>query len=336
MTLKGVIRILKLKYLFHNEELASMLLGYWKFDQLSLELFKYYRISSNAIYPFQDQDQTRLLRFAPRSGKFRENVMAELEFLRYLRSCGYSVPESIPARDSEELVIATTPWGEYYASVFKRVAGVQLSSTSLGNEIVYGYGQALGQLHRLSSEYVPGNHRRWSHLDVLHWIEDILVGFPNEKAAKTEARLLRDFFATIPATKANYGLIHYDFEYDNVFYDEATRSCHVIDFDDAMYHWYALDIANALDSLQDLIDPQAYADKKQLFMEGYAAEYPLADEHADIMPACRRFASLYGYARTLHSTAEQWLHEPEWMVHLRARLAESMRKKSGPFGIKIS
>lgn len=30
-------------------------------------------------------------------------------------------------------------------------------------------------------------------------------------------------------SKSNYGLIHYDFEYDNVFYDDESKSCNVID-----------------------------------------------------------------------------------------------------------
>lgn len=46
--------MIKLKYLFDNRNLAEMLLGNWDYDKCSLEMFKYYRISSNAIYPFQN------------------------------------------------------------------------------------------------------------------------------------------------------------------------------------------------------------------------------------------------------------------------------------------
>jgi len=57
-----------------------------------------------------------------------------------------------------------------------------------------------------------------------------------------EAARLQNYYASIPATKYNYELIHYDLEYDNVFYDEVTGACNVIVFKDAMYHWYAMDI----------------------------------------------------------------------------------------------
>jgi hypothetical protein len=44
--------MLKLKYLFNDENLAEMILGNWEFDKESMDLFQYYRISSNAIIHF--------------------------------------------------------------------------------------------------------------------------------------------------------------------------------------------------------------------------------------------------------------------------------------------
>lgn len=142
--------------------------------------------------------------------------------------------------------------GAYYASVFKRVGGVQLGSTELSDHILYKYGEALGQLHQLSSEYTPVEAARWSHKDVLEWMLSVLAEFPWEEAAVAEARLLIEYFSGQPVTTKNYGLTHYDFELDNVFYDEGTDTISAIDFDDAMYHWYAADIEQALDSLRIL------------------------------------------------------------------------------------
>lgn len=57
-------------------------------------------------------------------------------------------------------------------------------------------------------------------------------------------------------------MIHYDFEFDNVFYDDESTTCNIIDFDDAMYHWYAMDIELTLDSLQDCIPHEIYNTSK--------------------------------------------------------------------------
>lgn len=327
--------MLKLKYLFNNENLAEMLLGNWEFDRESMDMFKYYRISSNAIYPFQCKGKTQLLRFAPKSEKSKDNLLAELEFIAYLRDNQYGVLESVISKNGEELVEAKTPWGEYYASVFKRVSGVQINQTDFSDDVVFSHGQALGKLHQLSREYTPNTAKRWSYNDVLDWVEDQLIDFPEETEAQMETRLLRNYFSSLPITEDNFGLIHYDFEYDNVFYDQESKSCNVIDFDDAMYHWYAMDIEQALDSLHDYIPTEFFSHKKQCFLDGYITEYSLSDDFLAILPACRRFANLYGYVRLLRSIAEKWHNEPEWLINLRERLEASLKGKRSSFGQEI-
>ncbi|CAH1204316.1 Homoserine kinase [Paenibacillus auburnensis] len=327
--------MLKLKYLFNNEELAEMVLRNWAYDRESLHLFQYYRISSNAIYPFENGGNNLLLRFAPQTEKLRSNLLAELEFISYLRERGYGVLETVPSREGSELVEAQTPWGSYYASVFKRVAGVSMDTTSLDDQTVFRYGQALGELHRLSSEYSPVQGKRWTHNEVLEWIRRVLEPFPEQTAARAETELLADYFGTIPVTLANYGLIHYDFELDNVFYDQTQDTINVIDFDDSMYHWYAVDIEQALDSLLEAVATEEQGPRKERFLEGYTSRYDLPEEGPS-QEACRRFADLYRYARILRSTAEQWEHEPEWLTGLRSRLQLKMKAAASRFGLDIS
>jgi Ser/Thr protein kinase RdoA (MazF antagonist) len=324
--------LLKLKYLFRNDDLAEMLVKHWNYDEESLDMFKHYRISSNAIYPFKYEGKTQLLRFAPVAEKREKNLIAELAFIRFLRDNQYGVLEAVASKQGAELIEVRTPWGEYYASVFRRVAGVQLHRTELSDPILFAYGQALGRLHRLSSQYEPVEAVRWSYCDALDWMEQQLNHYPDESAAREEARLLRNYFADLPQSPDNYGLVHYDFEYDNVFYDEESMSCHVIDFDDAMYHWYAMDIERALNSLQDCVEMDEYEHKKQLFLDGYRTEFELPDNLDSILLACNRFASLYGYTRILRSTAERWEHEPDWMIQLRGDLSTRLAGEAIVFG----
>ncbi|MCQ6557371.1 phosphotransferase enzyme family protein [Paenibacillus mendelii] len=328
--------MLKLKYLFNNTDLAEMLLSNWEYDPKSLDLFQYYRISSNAVYPFQFESKTELLRFAPASEKESEHLLAELDFIGYLRANRYNALEPVISKKGTELVEAKTPWGAYYATVFKRVSGIPMNDTDFSDSIVRRHGQALGKLHQLSSRYESGKYKRWAYTDALQWVQNTLATFPLEAAALAEVRLLQDYFSSIPVTSDNYGLIHYDFEYDNVFYDEENDSCHVIDFDDAMYHWYVMDIVQALDSLQDCIPAEQYEHKKRHFMDGYLTEYEISDDMQSIMPACKRFAALYGYARLVRSSAEQWENEPEWLQQLRERWAAGLQKDALAFGTKLS
>ncbi|CAN7286571.1 phosphotransferase enzyme family protein [Rossellomorea sp. LjRoot5] len=324
--------MLKLKYLFNNEDLAEMLVSNWEYDGQSPDLFKTYRISSNATYSYQFNGKTQFLRFAPTSEKCRENLLAELDFISYLRSKEYGVLEVVESKSGEKLVEVQTPWGKYYATVFKQVPGVPISETELNDHIMFNYGKSLGKLHRLSSEYHPVQSKRWSFSDVLASIESVLMDLPHETLALKETKLLKDYFKSLPKTKSHFGLIHYDFEYDNVFYDTKSQYCHVIDFDDAMYHWYVMDIEQTLDSLQDCIPPEKYQEKKECFLDGYRTEFEIQDDMLPLLSAFRRFADLYGYVRILKSTEDQWNHEPEWLVGLRGGLIEAMKNKSKCFG----
>jgi len=323
--------MMKLKYLFDNRDLAEMLLGNWKYDGNSLDMFKYYRISSNAIYPFQSEGTTRFLRFAPVMEKDKTNILAELEFIRYLRSNQFSALRAVSSNNVHELITIKTPWGEYYAAVFDKVPGVRMTDVDFDENIMFQFGKTLGHLHKLSSMFIPTN-RRWSYQDVLSWMSNILSDFQNKEPALREVELLQRFFSKIPKTNDNYGLVHYDFELDNVFYDEATGICNVIDFDDAMYHWYVMDIEQTLDSIKEAMGPTRYAWGRECFLNGYKNEYPIDDEMLSLLPAFRRFADLYSYTRILRASAEKWSNEPKWLADLRVKLDISMKRKLANFG----
>jgi Ser/Thr protein kinase RdoA (MazF antagonist) len=326
--------MLKLKYLFDNRDLAKMLLGYWEYDEDSLEMLNYYRISANAIYPFKCKGKTRLLRFAPVTEKENSNVLAELEFIRYLNSNGYPALRTVLSKDSEELVIAQTPWGEYFATTFDRVSGVQIGDTEYKDSIMFEFGKTLGRLHMLSSAYNPVN-MYWSYEDVLKWVRNTLLEHKNQEFALEEVSLLQVYFSKLSKTSEIYGLVHYDFEMDNVFYDEKTDTCNVIDFDDAMYHWYAMDIEQSLDSIKQEIEPAKHEEAGKWFIKGYRSEYSVTDDILSLLPAFRRFANLYGYTRILRASAEEWKVEPKWLVDLRTKLNNSMKVRSANFGYKL-
>jgi len=324
--------MMKLKHLFNNPDLAHMLLKNWEYDESSLEMFQYYRISANAIYPFKRDGEVYLLRFCPTSEKMKDSIIAEMDFISYLRNNHYNALEPVPSKTGEELVQRSTPWGDYFAGVFRRVKGNQLSEMSLDDNVLSIFGSALGRLHKLSSKYATPKIKRWSHVDVLNWIEKTLRNIPSEESSLQELTFLRESFSKLPMDQGNYGLVHYDFELDNVFYDHTTKSCSVIDFDDSMYHWYLMDIEQTLDSLKDEIAEPEFDQKKALFLEGYKSQFDIDRELLECMSLFRRFANLYGYTRIMRSIQERWENEPEWLVGLRVKLDKALSSRAGYFG----
>jgi Ser/Thr protein kinase RdoA (MazF antagonist) len=370
--------LLKLKYLFNNKDLAQMILDNWEYDSEDPNLFEYYRISTNAIYWCKNKGSVFFLRFTPAEEKSKETILAELEYLSYLKANNYPAVESILSKRGNELEEVATPWGVYYACAFKKAPGVQISRNPFNDEIIFNWGKALGKLHSLSSNYQPQNFKRSDWLSTLDWTSNILSKHKNDlthinnkfsnvtpstatasasaniinvtnaandisptspattiAAAEGELNLLKDFFTKLPITKENYGLVHFDFESDNLFFNESTHEITPIDFDDATYHWFAMDICQALESIKDDLSEEEFEAATSTFIDGYRTEFSLSDDTTKLLPIFNRFAKLYGYARILHSIDEKWNNEPDWMLDLRKKLNNILMKRSASFGLPL-
>lgn len=319
--------MLKLKYLFENYDLAKEALKNWTHDDDTLnEMLSRFRISSNAIYPFCQNGKVCFLRLAPVDEKLEKNVLGEIEFINYLLGHDYPALEPIKAVTGEECLKLDTEWGEYYATAFKKVGGVQIEDTVMSNGIIYEYGKALGRLHSLSAEFMPKT-KKWTHIEVLDWIEAILSEYNAPNNIVSALAALKGELSSLPLRQDNYGLIHYDFELDNVFYDKETKTCAVIDFDDGMYHWYALDVEQAFDSLEDELSGEVLEIAKNEFIRGYKEEHCYTEEMKMSHPLMRQFINLYGYARLIRCVAEKFTDEPEWLVELRKKLERVILEK---------
>lgn len=324
--------MMKLEHLFENYDLAKAVLEHWPCDcPVSGELLSRFRISSNAVYPFTYRQELQFLRLAPVSEKLERNLRGELEFILYLRGCGYPALEPVPAKDGGLYLTLDTRWGRYFVSVFKAFPGEPLENIPLTVELARSYGKSLGRLHRLSAGFRPKSPK-WDYGGALHWAEEALTRYhaPREIIAAAEA--LRSDLDLLPKSPELFGLVHYDFEPDNVFFDKCTNTFSVIDFDDGMYHWYAMDVEQALDALMQLPLPPGL-DASGEFLAGYREEWDYSPEAEQMRPLMRRFADLFAYARILRSLSSRTASAPDWLVSLRggleSRLAEIRRNIRG-------
>ncbi len=317
---EGKQDVLKFKHLFENYDLAKKALENWDHDAEGLdELLSKFRISSNAIYPFSQNGRICFLRLAPVEEKLEKNIFGELEFIEYLNASGYPALVPIESHSGEILLTLDTRWGTYYASSFERVPGVQIEDTGYTDEIMRAYGAALGRLHSLSARFVP-NIKKWTHLEALEWTENMLQENDAPPFTLEELQAVRTELAALPMETGNYGLVHYDFEPDNVFYDESTGTCSVIDFDNGMYHFYLLDIERVFASLDDEIPGERSEQAKVEFLAGYRSEYPCPEELMQHLTVMRRFGTLFAYARIFACIDERLQDEPDWLTELRGKL----------------
>lgn len=324
--------MLKLKHLFHDKELALEILSRWNYDESQPHLMEQFRISANAVYLFTNNAKRCFLRFAHEEEKNQEQILAELELLKYLRANNYPCLQPVLSKGGNELEVVDTPNGRYYGVVFLGVPGESLSNQPLTPEILFGWGKHLGRLHRLSTDYSPSRYQRVDYMTQLQWMAEVLDISSKEELARRELEVVSDWLQRLPKNETNYGLIHYDFETDNVFYSPDTKDFHVIDFDDAVYHWFAMDVITALASYEGSNNELA----QEQFIAGYRTEHHLDDEWLRLKPGFSRYQHLYSYVRVIRSTRDQnFGEEPEWMAGLREKLAKLCIERSADFGKPI-
>ena len=261
------------------------------------------------------------LRFVPASEKRYEDIQEEVHLLESLKLQGYNVPEIIKSIRGEKLVIQNTPWGEYYAVVFEGVGERSLENVTLTETLAFAYGAFLSEFHSLSKKTLNHQITRKSVLDHLDDMELKVYGnaaYPN--SIFIEIIRLRNEFEKLSLENETYGLIHYDFELDNIMVDLNSETLYAIDFDDSMYGFYGQDIERAVNSIQSEIDfPESEA-FIHTFLEGYQSNGGSITHYLENKTLFKSFADLYSYVRVSESIKESWDHEPEWMINLREKL----------------
>lgn len=308
--------MLKLKYLEENFDLARFALARWRHDEETLtDRMRWFRISSNAVYPFDRDGRLCFLRLSPAEEKEPLELLGEIDFLEFLRRCRYPAMRPIPSENGDSLLRLDTPWGMWYASAFEGVSGRPLEAVPMTAALAEAYGAALGQLHGISMRYHSPVRRR-SDRDVLEWTGRVFTTHAMSERFFAKLDETTQQLSKMPRTRAWYGLVHYDFEPDNVFWD--GEKCSAIDFEDGMLHFYAVDVVQALDEL-----PEAY---HKAFLQGYRTACPEARVEEGDFPLMRRFRDLYSCARLLHCLSERPVPEPEWMPQLTARLEKRLHE----------
>jgi Ser/Thr protein kinase RdoA (MazF antagonist) len=142
-----------------------------------------------------------------------------------------------------------------------------------------------------------------------------------ERAAHQQLARLEGQVAALPTSAQTFGLIHYDFELDNLVWNDQRVGS--VDFDDCAQYWFVADIAFAL---RDLFDDQAeridLADARlQAFVAGYREQRSVTDAELRQLPLFLRIHNLVSFAKLLRAAdIEDAQTAPAWVADLQAKL----------------
>ena len=277
-----------------QSRIAERMLEQWEHDPGSAQFF---RSSANFVYAFRKGGERCFLRFADSAEREGAAIEAEMALLCWLDSQGMSVTTPIMSKNARCVETVETDLGIFHAVVFAQLHGTQLALEEISIAQFEIWGATLGKLHAVMHLYQdPRLSARCTWRDHLKMAQ---ISVPKgEPRVQAECDHLTAWLAALPVTATNYGLIHGDFELDNLRWQDEILA--MFDFDDCSYSWYVVDVAFALRDLFesgiDLNNPSLRA-----FIRGYSEHHALDEELISHLPTFMRLANLLTYAKLVRA-----------------------------------
>lgn len=233
----------------------------------------------NIVYEYERDGEPFILRFTHSSHRTAELVKGEIDFLNYLADNGASVSRAVPSENGELVEVITLKNSYYSVVAFKKAKGipaVKMNIDEQSSDFFQELGQAMGNLHALTKEYIPPHNCKrpeW-HEDDFYYSEKYV---PSQSIIVEKSKTLLEYLFTLPKGRNSYGLVHTDVNLSNIYIHNGKIT--LFDFDDSQYSWFAHDIAVALFFMIMDTDVQ---EKEQFthsflrnFMKGYSKKNSL-------------------------------------------------------------
>ena len=287
------------------------------------------RSSTNFVFRFSHLGSNRYLRFSEVTEKDPEHVRTELAFLAHLAEVGIKVASPIPSLSGNCFEIMEKGGRSYHAVVFEEAPGRPGRLEEMTGAMLEQGGRVLGRIHQASIPFSRMGHPRDTVETHVALCRKYLADEPRQ--VRDELDRVVEWLGGLPRDESVFGLIHYDFETDNIFWE--GDSCTVIDFDDMVYHWYAADVAVVIEKTEDL-PPDKSTVAINAFLSGYTRERKTDETFMRQIPGFRRLIALVRHARILRSMeCVMRGDEMPWEVGLRAKLSAWLANSRSRIGL---
>ncbi len=223
-------------------------------------------------------------------------IIAELDFLDYLKAEGLAVAPAIPQKNGERLWAIPAPEGIRYAVLYTYIEGQQLSKTP-GEKTVWNFGRAVAQVHTLADAMPSTLSRPPNDFELLvdRSITAIEAAIPHRVDIITYLHevvgTLRPRVAALPTEKPCYGLIHGDVIPSNVQVS-PNGGVTLLDFDFFGPGWRAYDVATYLSEVRFWNTDETMA---QAFLDGYQDVRPLSENELATIPLLGALRNIFSF-----------------------------------------
>jgi amicoumacin kinase len=254
---------------------------------------------SNFVYEIRSQNEPRILRLTHSSHHTEAEIVAELDWLKFLIQNGVSANRPLLSRNGR-LTECYPVEGSYFVAAAFEYAPGHLIDSSMPQEwnpqFFQTLGRIMGRMHRLTKSYRPSSlsagRPHWDGADLLRQAERYLPADQRPLVAVLEPLLAR--FRHQTPTVDSYGLVHNDVNPTN--YNVKDGHITLFDFDDCAYNWFINDIAVAMPMYSQLFADAGWeaglTEFFQRFMLGYQEENHLDEFWLEVLPDCLRLQNM--------------------------------------------
>jgi Ser/Thr protein kinase RdoA (MazF antagonist) len=225
---------------------------------------------NNIVYELIFNDSSYIIRLSFAHHRILENLLYELQLVRFLFCNGLSVGCPIISIDGKSIEIIELDEAVFYASCFTKVAGEHLSIKDVnhwGIPLATELGSFVGKMHSLMRKFDAkmASEQHWKPENIVESVSQLT--HPFGKIVLKSAHNLAYSIENLDGRKHRYGLIHGDFHAAN--FRVLENQIHAFDFDSVMHHWIDYDIAVLYSHIAGVVDPKIAACYLSGFFEGY-------------------------------------------------------------------
>ena len=211
-----------------NEEwkspIAERIASSW-FKQCEVKVF---RASANFVCVCKVENEYYFLRFNREDERRVEYYQEEIKLLNYLLTKDIKVSEPVKSLNGNFVESVETEIGVFNTVCFKSIRGEQYDTEELDDDKIFAWGKSLGKLHH-QLKGLDIDIKRPNYQDIIDYVS---LNVHNYEHLPKIKQSLETSLALLSKNKDDFGLIHFDFESDNLVFKDQVYS---LDYDDCGY-----------------------------------------------------------------------------------------------------
>jgi amicoumacin kinase len=189
-------------------------------------------------------EQKRVLKCTLESARSSSTLQGQVDWINFLADHAAPVCRALPSPRGALVEQIDVNDARLSVVCYAQAPGVRPKGVALTAEFFQRWGQVIGQLHALTTLYIP-SQATWC---IPAWHEGIAhcrYNIPADQICVLEKfDALVAHLHALPTDKQNFGLVHNDMQVNNLRLQQGALT--VFDFDDCVQHWFISDLATAL------------------------------------------------------------------------------------------